>query len=118
MSQKRGVSIRPSDFVADTDALVGFYNSIMPDTKSYEMLQLLKSNPEGVTTSKLLKSLDLSGGQALGGIFGGISKHAHEFGISTDDIYKWEFVNGNDTYKLTEQMIRAIDETEKINEGE
>ena len=116
--RQKTVSIKPSDFYLDTNILIEVYNSIPADSKSYELLQFLKEKPNGVTKTVLIKELGLDSGQALGGVFGGIGRHAIEFGASSDDIYQREFMGGNDIYKLTDNMIKAIDEASNKTKGE
>ncbi len=116
--RQRGTSLKPSDFVVDTNVLIELYKNIPQNTKAYVLLHMLKDKPAGLTTDELMKILDLDNGQALGGVFSGIAKHAKNSGVSPDDIYKWEFVADCDTYKLTNEMIKAIESASEKTNGE
>jgi hypothetical protein len=108
--QRQTVSLKPSDFVVDTNALVKVYKSISVYSKSYKALHLLKERPNGLTKEELIEELELKSSQALGGVFGGIGRNANKFGVNTDDIYNWEFINNVETYRLTENMKKAMSE--------
>lgn len=117
-TKRQAVSINPRDFMVDTNILVELYKSIPPQSKTRKVLNLLKEKPNGVTKRELLTKLGLESTQALGGALGSIGRHARRLGVITDDIYKWEYVNDDDKYSLTDSMVEAINRAAGQTNGE
>jgi hypothetical protein len=109
-TKKKVVSLNPKDFVVDYDTLIAIYRSIMPDTKAYDLIELLKKQSNPLTKYELIEQLGLDNAQALGGIFSGLTKYAKKYGLTSDELVKWEFKNNTSTYRLTDSMVKALEE--------
>ena len=114
LKEPAGITKKQWDIAVPEGAMLKFFKAIQPFTSTnvYKMLMALKENPNGLTEYELKAKLGVDKGQAFGGMMGGITKNARNYGLEPSNIYTCNKSEDGQSmmYKLTEEMLLAIND--------
>ena len=105
------LELKPLESIDGAKALQEIFGRITNKTKTLQALFILKAHPDGLAAENLIKELNLEKGnkQALGGIFGGISRFLRRSGVNPEEVYSRETKENTEIYRLTNIAIKALE---------
>ncbi|MFZ2036005.1 MAG: hypothetical protein WAU62_03705 [Dehalococcoidales bacterium] len=111
------IESKPLEQIDSAATLQLVFGKISPKTKTLRALFVLRDHPEGLAAEKLIQDLNLEkgNGQALGGIFGGISRFLRRSGLSPENVYSHETKDNTEIYRLSPIALEAL---EAMKQGE